>query len=589
VTTKVAHVSTVDLTPRFLLLAQLRALRDAGFEVTSISAPGPWVADLESEGIRHEAWPSATRAWDPRADARAFGELVGILRRGRYDLVHTHNPKPGVMGRLAARIVGVPCVVNTVHGLYATPDDRVRRKAPVLAAEWIAARFSDLELYQSAEDLSWARRLGVVRTGRWTHLGNGLNLSTFEPSLAAGERVAKTRRDLGIADDELVVGTVGRLVAEKGYRELFEAAGPVRRRFPTARFVVVGDRDIDKWDALSEEELRRASADVLFAGWREDVPELMALMDVFVLPSWREGMPRSAIEAAASGTPLVLTDIRGCREVVREGVEGFLVPPRRPDLLARAIERLLDDPGLRVRMGEAARARAEDRFDERRVTATVVGTTRRLLVKSGRLTPREDAEVRVRAARPRDAGAMAALHRRSRPTDFLPQLGDGFLRQLYLAVIHDPRSVALIAERDGAFEGFTAATVSVRAFYRRFATRRGILAAALAAPRLVRPSLIRRARETAGCGHGRLGLPDAELLSIAVHEGSRRRGVGRALEARVRETLGDRGISCFKVVVGTENADANRFYASCGYVPAVQTAVHDGVSSRRWIWSGRRV
>ena len=311
-------------------------------------------------------------------------------------------------------------------------------------------------------------------------------------------------------------------------------------------------------------------------------------MDVFVLPSWREGMPRSAIEAAASGTPLVLTDIRGCREVVREGVEGLLVPPRRPDLLAQAIGRLLEDPALRVRMGEAARARAEDRFDERRVTATIVGATRRLLVESRRLAPREDVEVRVRPARPRDAGAMAALHRRSTPTAFLPRLGDGFLRQLYLAVIHDPSSIALVAERDGALEGFTAATVSVRAFYQRFATRRGVFAAALAAPRLVNPSVIRRAWETAGYGYGRLGLPDAELLSIAVREGSRRRGVAHALEARARESLGERGVSCFKVVVGTENVDANRFYASCGYVPAAQPAVHDGVSSRVWICSNRR-
>jgi glycosyltransferase involved in cell wall biosynthesis/ribosomal protein S18 acetylase RimI-like enzyme len=580
---RIAHVSTVDLTPRFLLLAQLRALRNAGFDVTAISATGPWVGDLEAEGIRHVAWPSATRAWDPRADARAFGELVGLLMRGRYDLVHTHNPKPGVMGRLAARIVGIPCVVNTVHGLYATPDDGLRRKAPVLAAEWLAARCSDLELYQSAEDLAWARRLGIVRRGRSAHLGNGLDLSTFEPSLAAEERVAKTRRDLGIAEDELVVGTVGRIVAEKGYRELFEAARAVRRRFPNARFLVVGDPDVDKWDALSEEELRRASDDVLFAGWREDVPELMALMDVFVLPSWREGVPRSAIEAAASGTPLVLTDIRGCREVARDGVEGFLVPPRRPDLLANAIGKLLGDPGLRARMGEAARARAEERFDERRVAATVVGATRRLLVRAGRLSPRATASVDLRPARPADAGVMATLHRRSMPTAFLPQLGDGFLRQLYLTAMEDPNTVAIVAERDGAFEGFATATSSLRGFYRRFAIRRGLLAAAFAGPRLARPSVVRRVRETAAYGNGRSTLPDAELLSIAVADTSRGRGVGRALESEVRDGLTERGVSQFKVIVGADNVGANRFYESCGYRAAGETAVHDGVGSRVWV------
>jgi glycosyltransferase involved in cell wall biosynthesis len=124
--------------------------------------------------------------------------------------------------------------------------------------------------------------------------------------------------------------------------------------------------------------LDAASEDVVLAGWREDVADLMALMDVFVLPSWREGLPRSAVEAAASGVPLVLTDIRGCREVVRDGVEGTLVPVRSPVALAAAIARLLDDPDLRLRMGRAARARAEERFDEARVARTIVLATEML-------------------------------------------------------------------------------------------------------------------------------------------------------------------------------------------------------------------
>ena len=137
---KVAHLTTVDLTLRFLLLGQLRRLRDEGFEVTGISAPGPWTAELEAEGIRHLPWPHATRSWDPRADARAFAELLAILRRERFDVLHTHNPKPGVLGRLAGRLTGVPVVVNTVHGLYATPDDRLAKRALVLGMERLAAR-----------------------------------------------------------------------------------------------------------------------------------------------------------------------------------------------------------------------------------------------------------------------------------------------------------------------------------------------------------------------------------------------------------------------------------------------------------------
>jgi glycosyltransferase involved in cell wall biosynthesis len=133
VTIRVAHVATVDLTVRFLLLSQLRRLRDEGYDVTAISAPGPWVGEIEAEGIRFVPWTSATRAWDPRADARAFAELLRTFRRERFDVVHTHSPKPGVLGRIAARAAGVPCVVNTVHGYWATPEDRPARRVPVMA------------------------------------------------------------------------------------------------------------------------------------------------------------------------------------------------------------------------------------------------------------------------------------------------------------------------------------------------------------------------------------------------------------------------------------------------------------------------
>lgn len=368
---RIAHVATIDLTVRALLLPQLLALREAGFEVTAISAPGPFVPAVEAEGVRHIAWRNATRAWDPFADVRAFAELVGILRRERFDLVHTHNAKPGVMGRIGARLAGVPCVVNTVHGFDARPDDPVLRRLAFMGAEWVAARFSHLELYQGEEDLARARRLWMVDGRKGVFLGNGTSLSRFDPSAVTPTRLTALREELGLAPEELVVGTIGRLVGEKGYRELFEAARVMRSRHPKVRFLAVGESDPARADAITRAEMEAAREDVVFTGWREDVPELLALMDVFVLASWREGVPRSAIEAAAAGRVLVLSDIPGCRQVARHGVEGFLVPPRDSARLAEAIAALLDDLALRERMAEAARARALERFDERRVVATV--------------------------------------------------------------------------------------------------------------------------------------------------------------------------------------------------------------------------
>jgi glycosyltransferase involved in cell wall biosynthesis len=380
---RVAHLATVDSTLRFLLLPQMVYLRDHGYEVTAISRPGPWVADLEAAGIRHIGWAHATRAWRPSADARAFVELLGILRQERFDLLHTHNPKPGIMGRLAARLARIPNVVNTVHGLYATPEAPAARKTSVLSLEWLAARFSDLELFQSEEDLRWARRIRLVRPGRSLLLGNGVDLSLFDRAAVANGRREALRAGFGIPPSATVVGTVGRIVAEKGYREYIAAARAIRDSVPGTVFMAVGDRDRDKADSLPESEISDARSHVVFTGWRTDVRDLMGIMDVFVLASWREGVPRSAIEAAAMGLPLVLTDIRGCREVARDGVEGILVPPRDSNGLGDAIARLVAEPEVRVRMGAAARARAEERFDERQIHERIATCYRALTQGDG--------------------------------------------------------------------------------------------------------------------------------------------------------------------------------------------------------------
>jgi glycosyltransferase involved in cell wall biosynthesis/ribosomal protein S18 acetylase RimI-like enzyme len=586
---KVAHLTTTDLTLRYLLLGQLRRLAAEGHEVTGISAPGPHAAALEAAGIRVLPWRNATRSWDPVADARALAELVALLRRERFDLVHTHNPKPGVLGRVAARLAGVPLVVNTVHGLYATPEDKLGKRAAVLGLEWLAGRCSDLELYQSEEDLRWARRLRLARKGRTHLLGNGTDLGRFDPAQVPPERVAALRRELGLPADALVVGAVGRLVAEKGYRELFAAARAVRQADPRVRFVAVGAPDLEKADAIGQAELARAAGDVLVTGWRDDVRDLLAVMDVFVLASWREGMPRSAIEAAAMGKALVLTDIRGCREVARHDREALLVPPRDPGALAAAISRLAADPALRDRLGAAARRRALERFSEAKVAERVVEQYRRLAgtpVGGG-----EPGLAVVRPAAPADAAAMARLHADGMPDAFLPTLGQRFLARLYRALVTDPEAVALVAEGVDGVVGFAAGVTSVGGFYRRFARGHGPAAALAAAPRLVRPSVARRLLETvrypaadlAGNGH----LPDAELLSIAVAPAFRAGGTGRALADGVLTGLAGRGVDDIKVVVGAANQGANRFYAKVGFTEAGQLTVHQGTPSNVWIRSCR--
>src|SRR5205823_6535906 len=203
--------------------------------------------------------------------------------------------------------------------------------------------------------------------------GNGVDLTRFDRSRRSSRREA-TRAALGIAPSEVVCGAIGRLVREKGYAELFAAAAEVRRTRPNVRFLVVGPEDPDKSDALSAEEIDRARRDagICFLGMRFDVEDLYTAMDLYVLASHREGFPRSAMEAAAMGLPIIATDIRGCRQVVDAGSSGLLVPVGDHAALAAAIGRLVDDERARASMGAAGAAKAIAEFDQQDVIDTTL-------------------------------------------------------------------------------------------------------------------------------------------------------------------------------------------------------------------------
>jgi glycosyltransferase involved in cell wall biosynthesis len=350
---RVAHVTTVDLSLYTLLATELEIDLWAGCEVWGISAPGPYVDQVQALGVQHAAVPSFDRSWQPRNDARAASELAAVLRRIRPDVLHTHTPKAGVLGRVLGRTLGVPVVVDTCHGLWSRPDHPRWIRTAVVAAEAVAGAFAHAELYQNAEDRETMRRwVG----GRGSVVGNGVNLTRFP-----GEGRGRVRAELGVDDGTLLVGGVGRLVREKGIGELTAAA---RALGEAATFVWAGPSDDAKADALGGE---RPGDSIRFLGVRHDMPDVYAALDVFVLPSWREGFSRSAMEAAATGLPMVLTDIRGCREIGKHEEHLLLVPPRDVPALTDALRRLLEDGRLRARLGSAAQLRARAEFDQRSV------------------------------------------------------------------------------------------------------------------------------------------------------------------------------------------------------------------------------
>jgi glycosyltransferase involved in cell wall biosynthesis len=213
-----------------------------------------------------------------------------------------------------------------------------------------------------------------------TVLGNGIDLARFEPNRVDPRAAHRIRDEVGAAAGDVVCGLVGRLVAEKGYREFFDAVARVRDDHPELLVVVVGPDDPAKADAITSAEKVRAERDgrIVFLGSRTDMVELYSAMDVYALASHREGFPRSAMEAAAMGLPILATDIRGCRQVVDHGRTGLLVPPRDPRMLGEGLRQLLSDGLRRQAMGRAARAKARREFDQDRVIETTLATYDRL-------------------------------------------------------------------------------------------------------------------------------------------------------------------------------------------------------------------
>lgn len=365
----VLQLCAVDFTAYHLLRPLGIALRDAGYEVTFCCSPGEGLDLLEKEGFEVAPVP-ISRSYNIFHHLLSFVRLIRLLRRRRFTVVHVHTPVAGLIGRIAARIAGVPVIVYTAHGFYFHEGMKgVVRKLFVLL-ERFGGMLSDLIFVQSEEDWNEALRERVAPGRKLVHIGNGVDPSLFGPEIYSVER-KNLRRELDIGDGP-VLGFVGRIVREKGAIEFVRAAASVKALYPSARFVMVGaplesDRD-DCWGEVNRLRVELGlGSDLVLAGYRKDVPVILTLFDAFVFPSYREGMPRALLEAMATGLPVVATDIRGCREEVVDGVTGLLVPPRSHEAISEALKRLLGSPDTLAAMGRAARKRVLERFDERKI------------------------------------------------------------------------------------------------------------------------------------------------------------------------------------------------------------------------------
>jgi len=363
-----------------ILREQLLYLREAGFDIHTASIDGPLARRILDDGFPWTALP-LTREISPLSDYRARRFIEEFCRQKKFTIVHTHTPKGNVVGQWGARRAGVPIVLQTLHGFYFHERMAEWKRRLWISIERFSATHSDHVLCQNPEDVETALREGIAPREKLTLLGNGIDISRFQPAGPDDARRARIRRELNIPENALVVGMCGRFVAEKGFPEFLRAGEILAPKFPNLHLLAIGHKLVSEraGDAWQPPQSGPLAGKLTILTNRDDMCDLYACMDVNVLPSHREGFPRVLMEGAATGLAQVATHIRGCRQTVEDARTGFLVEVNNPAALAEKIEALLLDPTLRESMGRAARAKAESEFDQRKVFEKVASCYRTLL------------------------------------------------------------------------------------------------------------------------------------------------------------------------------------------------------------------
>ncbi len=371
---KVCQLCAVDFTLKIFLLPLIDAQLENGDDVLAVCSDGEYIEDMRKRGYRIDTIP-IERSMHPIKHLYSIWNLYWYFRRESFDVVHVHTPVAALIGRIAAFFARVPLVVYTAHGFYFHDDMQTAKRKFHIGLEKFSGLFTDLLFTQSSEDAETAVSLGIMPKSCVYAIGNGVDVSRFHPS------IKHLRKSLGIPEKKFVVGMIARLVEEKGVNEFLQAAMRVAKEKPDIYFMLVGGRlnseHASNVNKVIEQAREALGKNLILLGFRDDIPELLATMDVFCLPSWREGMPRTIIEAMMMGLPVIATDIRGSREEVVHEETGFLVPAHNSRKLAEVIFRLLRDPQLVSSMGLKGRERALLLYDEEKVIDMQIRVIRR--------------------------------------------------------------------------------------------------------------------------------------------------------------------------------------------------------------------
>ena len=330
------------------------------YEVWVAAMPGgPLLEEAEGAGVTCVRVPHLREKISPLSDLLALWQLVGLMRRERFTVVHTHSAKAGVLGRLAARLAHVPVVVHPFHSFGFQSSSSARGQRVLLALDRMCRPLADAYVGVAPQIVREAIELRLAPVGRIWVVPSAVELDDIpygpDPSI---------RLELGIAEEVAVVGTVGRLVAQKAPLDFVRMAAMVNEARPGTRFVMVGDASLESvpLEERTKEEARRLGVDVLFTGFRADAPRIASMFDVFVITSLYEGLGRGLTEAMASGRAIAATAVNGIPDVVEPGSTGLLAAPGDPSGMARCVIWLLDHPEEARRMGAQGQQRVRSLF-----------------------------------------------------------------------------------------------------------------------------------------------------------------------------------------------------------------------------------
>ena len=355
----------------------IRLLCENGYHVYAVVASGAWNDRIEAGGATFVEWKLSRSGRNPFAEVGSILGLTRILHRIKPDIVQNFHTKPNIYAPVAAKLARVPITVSTVTGLGYTFVERPGlggrlAKRLSIGMYSFSNRLANQVAFQNPDDMELLKTRGGLpkNKGQFITGGSGVDIGEYHPGTRNTPESQELRRSLGIPENVFVAMFVGRLQLDKGLVEFIEAARILKKKRNDIVFVMVGAPDPGNKRSIPELMLEqwKSEGTVVYTGRREDVPELMAMANTITTPTfYREGLPRTLLEAAATGLPLIGTDMPGVREAITNGVNGILIQPRNSEALANAVEELADDPDKSERYGNASLDRAKNEFDHRRV------------------------------------------------------------------------------------------------------------------------------------------------------------------------------------------------------------------------------